>query len=89
MVRKLIALLFLLTGLAAMSQPAHARIVDVDRVGTMFSASSTCVVQAGAQEAHMRGSLQGDAVQRKACPKPPKIVVIVTTVMLKIDRSRE
>ena len=90
MVRKLIALLVLVTGLAALGQPAQARIVDLDRTGfASLSTSYACTSQADARAARFGDALQRDALPRKACPKPPKVVVIVPTVMLQADRARE
>jgi hypothetical protein len=90
MIRKLIALLVLVTGLAAAGQPVQARAVDFDRVGlASFSAASTCHVQAGVRAAPFSGALQRDDTQPKTCTKPPRIVLIVPTVMLQVDRARE
>jgi hypothetical protein len=90
MIRKLIALLVLVTGLAAAGQPVQARVVDFDRVGlAALSASSTCQAQAGVRAAPLARALQRGAVQAKVCTRPPRIVLIVPTVMLRIDRARE
>lgn len=88
MVRKLIALLVLVTGLAAVGQPAQASAVDFDSVAS-FSSSSACATQAGTRAARLAGAVQRAPVQAKACPKPPRIVLIVPTVMLQADRARE
>ena len=90
MIRKLIALLVLITGLAAMGQPAQARIVDLDRTGfASFSANSACATQADSRAANFAGAIERDVAPPKGCPKPPKVVVIVPTVMLQADRARE
>lgn len=90
MIRKLIALLVLVTGLAATGQPAQARMADFDRVGlASLSAASVCNVQTGAHAAPLTRAPQRDDVQPKACPKPPRIVLIVPTVVLQVDRAHE
>lgn len=90
MLRKLIALLVLVTGLAALGQPAQARAVDVHSAGFVsFSGSVSCAAQAGARATQFAADVQRDGASSRACPKPPKIVVIVPTVMLQADRARE
>jgi hypothetical protein len=90
MIRKLIALLVLVTGLAAAGQPAQARVADFNRIGlASLSAPSACSTQAGAHAASFRGALQRGDIRPRACPKPPRIVLVVPTVMLQIDRARE
>jgi hypothetical protein len=88
MLRKLIALLLLVTGLAAVGTPAQARVFDVESVRTI-DAGFTCTAQTGAQNAPMAMRKERDEAQPKACPRPPKIVLIVPTVMLQADRARE
>ncbi|KRA83539.1 hypothetical protein [Altererythrobacter sp. Root672] len=88
MLRKLAALLFLLTGLAVLAQPAQARLFDVESVRTV-DVGYTCTAQAGASTARLAVRQDRDASQSKMCPRPPKIVLIVPTVMLQADRARE
>lgn len=91
MLRKLIALLVLVTGLAAVGTPAQARVFDVASVRTI-DAGYSCSAQAGARSAQLVGALrrlERDEAQPKSCPRPPKIVVVVPTVMLQADRARE
>lgn len=90
MLRKLIALLVLVTGLAALGQPAQARIVDVDSVGlAALDTGLACATQQGTRSAQLAVRRERDDAQPKICPKPPKIVLIVPTVMLQADRARE
>lgn len=90
MIRRLIALLFLVTGLAAISQPAQARVVDVHNAGiASFSGSTPCSAQTGARAVEFSPGFPRDAASHKACPGPTTIVVIVPTVMLQADRARE
>ena len=90
MLRKLIALLVLVTGLAAAGTPAQARVFDVASVRTI-DAGYTCAAQPGARSARLAGVLRKDRddAQPKSCPRPPKIVLVVPTVMLQADRARE
>ena len=90
MLRKLIALLVLVTGLAAAGTPAQARVFDVESVRTI-DAGYACSAQAGSRISRMISVLRNDRdeAQPKACPKPPKVVVVVPTVMLQADRARE
>jgi hypothetical protein len=90
MLRKLLALLVLVTGLAAVGTPAQARVFDVESVRTV-DAGYACTAQAGTRSARLAGVLRKDRdeAQPKACPRPPKVVLIVPTVMLQADRARE
>lgn len=90
MLRKLIALLVLVTGLAALGQPAQARIVDLDRVGlASLDTGLACSTQQATRAARLAVQRERGEAQPKICPKPPKIVLIVPTVMLQADRARE
>ena len=90
MLRKLIALLVLVTGLAAAGTPAQARVFDVESVWTI-DAGYACSAQAGVRSAQLASVLRKDRdeAQPKSCPRPPKIVLIVPAVMLHADRARE
>ena len=87
MLRKLFALLVLVTGLAAVGQPAQALSLDVQSVRAA-DASYACVAPAGARQGVSSGKEREEA-EPKTCPRPPRIVVIVPTVMLQADRARE
>ena len=88
MLRKLLALLVLVTGLAAAGQPAQAMVVSVDSVQSA-DAGYVCTAQQGQRSAPTSIRRERDEVQPKPCPKPPRIVLIVPTVMLQADRARE
>ncbi len=90
MLRKLLALLVLVTGLAAAGTPAQARVFDVESVRSI-DAGYSCSAQTGSHSAQLVSILRNDRdeAQPKSCPRPPKIVVIVPTVMLQADRARE
>ena len=91
MLRKLIAILVLVTGLAAAGTPAQARVFDVASVRTVDAAysCSTPAAAHGAQLVEILRKVEREATQAKQCPRPPKIVVIVPAVMLQADRARE
>jgi len=90
MLRKLIALLILVTGLAAAGTPAQARVFDLASVRTV-DAGYVCSTQAGVRSSQLVGVLRKDRDEAlpKSCPRPPKIVLVVPTVMLQADRARE
>lgn len=91
MLRKLLALIVLVTGLAAVDTPAQARVFDVESVRTV-DAGYSCSAQTGVRSAQLVGvlrKLDRDEAQPKSCPRPPKIVLIVPAVMLHADRARE
>jgi hypothetical protein len=90
MLRKLLALLVLVTGLAAAGTPAQAMSIDVETVRAVDVTAYSCTAQPAAS-AQLIGILHKDRDEApaKICPRPPKIVVIVPTVMLHADRARE
>ena len=91
MLRKLIALLVLVTGLAAVGTPAQARVFDVESVRSI-DAGYSCSAQPGSRSAQLVNVLRRmdrDEAQPKSCPRPPKIVLIVPAVMLQADRALE
>jgi len=88
MLRKLLALLVLVTGLAAAGQPAQAMVVKVDSA-QMVEVGFACTAQPGQRSDRTSIRRERDDVQPKACPKPPRIVLVVPTVMLQADRARE
>ena len=88
MLRKLLALLVLVTGLAAAGQPAQAMVLKVDSVQAV-EAGYACAAQPRQRLNPPSIRRERDEVQPKVCPKPPRIVLIVPTVMLQADRARE
>ncbi|HEY6815680.1 MAG TPA: hypothetical protein VI168_09090 [Croceibacterium sp.] len=88
MLRKLLALLVLVTGLAAVGQPAHAVVLKADSVQAV-EAGYTCTSPASQRSNPSSLRRERDDVQPKPCPKPPRIVLVVPTVMLQADRARE
>lgn len=88
MLRKLLALLVLVTGLAAAGQPAQAVSINVDSVRAI-EAGYACTAQPGQRTNPSSLRREREDVQPKLCPKPPRIVLVVPTVMLHADRARE
>jgi len=88
MLRKLLALLVLVTGLAAAAQPVQAMVVSVDSVQAA-DAGYACTAKQVQRTAPTSVRREHDEVQPRQCPKPPRIVLIVPTVMLHADRARE
>jgi len=89
MLRKLVALVILVTGLAALGQPAHALSLDVENVRSAADASYACSVQSNSVNTQRTARSQREDAHPKACPRPPRIVLVVPTVMLQADRARE
>lgn len=89
MLRKLLALVVLVTGLAALGQPAQALNLDVGSVRAATDAAYACTVQAGKVAVQRGPRTEREETQPKLCPKPPRIVLVVPTVMLQADRARE
>jgi hypothetical protein len=90
MLRKLLTLFAILTGLAAAGAPAHARIATLEevRLEASSSLSAPCVAARRQVEANF-----GRGHQRVVRPAEPcaraTITFRVPTVMLGVDRARE
>jgi hypothetical protein len=89
MLRKLLAILVLVTGLAAAGTPAQALSLDVESVRVANAPAYSCAAQPGTTNPQLRVTRERDEAAPKQCPRPPKIVLIVPTVMLHADRARE
>ena len=89
MLRKLLAMLVLVTGLAALGQPAQAVNLGIDNVRAAADAGYACTVQSTVTTAQRGPRTEREDTQPKLCPKPPRIVLVVPTVMLQADRARE
>ena len=89
MLRKLLALVVLVTGLAALGQPAQALSLEVGSVRAAADAGYACTVQSATTISQRGPRTEREDAQPKICPKPPRIVLVVPTVMLQADRARE
>lgn len=90
MLRKLLTLFALLTGLAAIGAPATARALDLPGVGLVASAELTtkCAQTPGKRTADRKSPAEG-GTEKKPCPKPSPSIVYFPPVMLQADRARE
>jgi hypothetical protein len=89
MLRKLLTLFALLTGLAAIGAPATARAFDLPGMGLVASAElTTKCAQAPKRTADRKAPAEG-GMEKKPCPKPSPSIVYFPPVMLQADRARE
>ena len=89
MLRKLFTLLLLVTGLAALSQPAQARIFEVESAGAAANAGYASAPQPGVRSAQGTVPRQADEAPRSVGPRTLPASVVVPTVRLQADRARE
>ena len=88
MLRKLLALLVIVTGLTAVGQPAQAVALKVDSVQAV-EAGFACAAQPSQRSTPSSVRRDREEVQQKPCPKPPRIVLVGPTVRRHADRARE
>lgn len=91
MLRRLITLFALVSGLAAIGAPATARAMDLSGVGLVATAElgAKCAQVPGKRgEDRKRPASEGGA-DKKPCPKPSPSIVYFPPVMLQADRARE
>ena len=90
MMRQLLTLIAILTGLTALGAPAQARMSAIDDVqvqvaGDAAAACSSAQILARAAPA---GPLGRGVGQASFCPRP-SMVIVIPPVMLQADRARE
>ena len=89
MLRRLITLLALLTGLAAAGAPAHAVVYSAaSGVEVAAGAEKPCKGEACERRAAARRSLDGPRTA-KPCKPEPFVTVFIPTVQFGIDRAYE
>lgn len=90
MLRQLLTLLAIFTGLAATGEHAHARVTGVENVRLAFAseASETCIVRRASLAAQMTRRPEKLCNSADNCHRRERIVYW-PTVMLKVDRARE
>lgn len=90
MLRKLLTLFALLSGLAAAGAPAHARIVSLEEVRLEASSSlaSPCIAARRQVDANFGRGHQRAERPLETCPRAA-ILIRVPAVMLGVDRARE
>lgn len=87
MIRQILALIALITGFAAVAEPAQARYADVQAVTQTVQRDAACKQGVVASQS-ITSQLWGRVDQSRICPRP-RIVIIVPTVMLQADRAHE
>jgi len=90
MIRQMLAFLALITGLAAVMQPAQAAPLGagVESVGLVEQVGRVCGVLASAPSTLAVVTRSGDDDRAKICPRPV-ITIVVPAVMLQGDRAHE
>jgi hypothetical protein len=88
MLRKLLTLLAICAGLAAVAEPARAAVTTVESVRLVEQAGLACTAGSRARLSQAEQRSEGPVERVKNCPKPT-IVLIVPAVMLQADRARE
>lgn len=90
MLRKLLTLFVLLSGLAAVGAPAHARVAAFDevRLEASSSLSSQCATAHRQGSAHFGQGHQKVWRAQETCRRAT-ITIRVPAVMLGVDRARE
>ena len=88
MLRKLLTLLAICAGLAAVGEPVRAAALAVEGVHMVQRSGEACTARSSVAAAPAVFLAQSLGDKGKACPKPT-IVVIVPAVMLQADRARE
>ena len=91
MLRKLITLFALLTGLAAIGAPVHARASVIPGIDLVSSAQlgSKCAQEATKRSENRKRPAAEANAEKKPCPKPSGTIVYFPPVMLQADRARE
>ena len=88
MLRRLLALLAICAGLAAVAEPARASMSAVENVRLVEQAALACGLSAPAQFAAAAPRALRSEDKGKICPRPV-ITIAVPTVMLQGDRAHE
>ena len=91
MLRRLITLFALISGLAAIGAPATARAMDLPGVGLVASAElgTKCAQVPGKRGEDRKRPASEGAADKKPCPRPSPSIVYFPPVMLQADRARE
>ena len=88
MLRKLLTLIAICAGLAAVAEPAHAAVTASASVQMVERSGVPCAQRAASAQPATAALAQRMQDKGKPCPKPT-VVVVVPTVMLQADRARE
>ena len=88
MLRKLLTLLAVCAGLAAVAEPARAAPLSVASVQVLERASAPCAARTAVPQVSDTSLSERAQEKGKGCPKPT-VILVVPTVMLQADRARE
>jgi hypothetical protein len=90
MLRKLLTLLAILSGLTAIAAPAQARFSALEGVQVQLASTSSakCRVQQTAAASMPVSNWARPPVEATPCPGPI-VTIVIPTVQLKADRARE
>lgn len=88
MLKRLLTLLAILSGLAAIGAPAHARYAPVQGIGVQLAGegAAKCQNKRLGEQARPLYEVSRSVGKQAACPKPV-ITIVIPTVQLHADRS--
>lgn len=88
MLKRLLTLLAILSGLTAIGAPAHARFVAVEDIGVQLAGegAAKCQDKRLGQQVRPLDAPIGRLARQENCPKPV-ITIVIPTVQLHADRS--
>jgi len=91
MLRRLITLFALLSGLAAIGAPVQARAGELPGIGFVATAPmrADCVKKGGERGAERKRPADERGARKEPCRKPAPSIVYFPPVMLQADRARE
>lgn len=89
MLRRVLALFALVTGLATIGSPAQARMMAVMSQSVVEGAQAQApAATAACETAPQRPNLRGRVVNQRGC-RPKPVVIVIPTIQLGTDRARE
>ena len=91
MLRRLLTLFALVSGLAAIGAPVTARALELPGIGMVVSAElgTKCAQAPGKRGEDRKRPATDGGTDKKPCPKPSPSIVYFPPVMLQADRARE
>ncbi len=90
MLKRMLTLFAILTGLAAVAAPVQARVSMIEDIGVHAAGESAaqCQNQRSAVQSRPVTALPSRKSQASPC-RPVVVTILIPTVMLKADRARE
>jgi hypothetical protein len=90
MLRRILAIFALVTGLTAVGTPAQARMMAVMSQSVVEGAQvQTPATTVACEIAPQRSRLRGRASPQQNCRPPKPVVIVIPTIQLGPDRARE